>query len=76
VLKKMQKMNAAAPMSPMVFAWAYLGHGDKDKTLELMYEAYEQHSNVMTSLKVEPAFDPLRNDPRFIELLHRVRLDR
>jgi tetratricopeptide (TPR) repeat protein len=76
VLKKMQKMNVAAPMSPMVFAWAYLGHGDKDKTLELMYEAYEQHSNVMTSLKVEPAFDPLRNDPRFIELLHRVRLDR
>ncbi|MGB9068852.1 MAG: FlgO family outer membrane protein [Candidatus Acidiferrales bacterium] len=76
VLKKMQKMNAAAPMSPMVFAWAYLGHGDNDKALELMYKAYEQHSNVMTSLKVEPAFDPLRNDPRFIELLHRVRLDR
>jgi hypothetical protein len=45
-------------------------------TIELMYKAFEEHSNAMKSLKLEPAFDPLRSDPRFIELPHRVRLDR
>jgi hypothetical protein len=28
----------------------------------------------MTYLNVDPRLDPLRNDPRFIDLLHRVRL--
>jgi hypothetical protein len=41
-----------------------------------MYKACEEHSNVMTSLKIEPAFDPLGSDPQFTELLHRVRFDR
>jgi hypothetical protein len=37
-------------------------------------KAYAQHSNGLTSLKVEPAYDPLRGDPRFQELLQRVGL--
>jgi hypothetical protein len=35
-------------------------------------KAYQQHFNAMTALKVDPVYDPLRDDPRFQELLRRV----
>jgi hypothetical protein len=37
-------------------------------------KAYDQHSNGLTALKVDPVYDPLRNDPRFQNLLQRVGL--
>jgi hypothetical protein len=58
----------------MVNLW--LGPGDTDQALASLEKAYAQHSNLMVSLKVEPAFDPLRSDPRFQDLLHGVGLDR
>jgi len=55
---------------------AYLALGDKEKALDWLEQAYREHSNAMTGLKVDPAFDPLRNEPRFQEILRRVGLDR
>ncbi len=37
--------------------------------------AYQEHSNILQLVKVHPYFDPLRGDPRFTELVHRVGLD-
>ena len=37
-------------------------------------EAYAARSNSLSSLKVWPACDPVRGDPRFIELERRVKL--
>lgn len=48
--------------------------GDADRAMALLEKAYAEHSTVMTTLKVEPAFDPIRADPRFQSLLFRVRL--
>jgi TolB-like protein/DNA-binding winged helix-turn-helix (wHTH) protein/Tfp pilus assembly protein PilF len=59
---------------PKLFVLAYLGLGDKEQAFAWLEKAYAQHSNVMTTLKVDPAYDPLRGDPRFQELLRRVRL--
>jgi TolB-like protein/DNA-binding winged helix-turn-helix (wHTH) protein/Tfp pilus assembly protein PilF len=55
------------------FAWAYVGTGRKDQAIAALQKAYAERSNVVT-LKVEPAFDPLRSDPRFQDLLHRLGL--
>jgi DNA-binding winged helix-turn-helix (wHTH) protein/tetratricopeptide (TPR) repeat protein len=55
-------------------AGLYARLGNKDKAFEYLEGAYQQHSPLMGSLQVEPQFDPLRDDPRFDELLTRVGL--
>jgi len=61
-------------INPEPILWAYVGMGDKDQAFAWFERAYEDHSNVLTSLKVNPAYDALRDDPRFSELMRRVRL--
>jgi len=54
--------------------FAYIGAGRKDQAIALLQKAYTEHSNIVTSLKVDPRYDPLRDNPRFQELLRGLRL--
>lgn len=56
------------------FALAHTALGEKDQAFAYLEQAYAAHSSYMTSLKVWPAYDPLRSDPRFAELQRRVGL--
>ncbi|HEY3972859.1 MAG TPA: winged helix-turn-helix domain-containing protein [Candidatus Sulfotelmatobacter sp.] len=51
---------------------AYVGTGQNDLAIGLLQKAYAEHSNVVTTLKVDPNYDGLRTDPRFQELLRRL----
>ncbi|MGB8475940.1 MAG: winged helix-turn-helix domain-containing protein [Candidatus Acidiferrum sp.] len=53
----------------------YAQLGEKAKALDSLEIAFEQRSLSMTEIAVEPAFDPIRNDPRFQSLLRRVGLE-
>jgi TolB-like protein/Tfp pilus assembly protein PilF len=57
------------------FVSAYIGLGDKDQALAWLERGYQEHSNTLRLLKVDPVFDSLRSDPRFTDLLRRVGLD-
>jgi tetratricopeptide (TPR) repeat protein len=46
--------------------------GDRDKALEYLETIFQRREIWLTYLRVDPRLDPLRNDPRFIELLTRV----
>ncbi len=50
--------------------YAFLG--DKNKALNCLERAFEQRTNLMVSIKVNPAFDSLRSEPRFISLLKKM----
>jgi serine/threonine-protein kinase len=54
---------------------AYLGLEDREQAFVWLEHAYQEQSNILQFLKVHPYFDPLRDDPRFKDLLHRVGLD-
>jgi TolB-like protein/DNA-binding winged helix-turn-helix (wHTH) protein len=70
--EKLEELNHHEPVDPELIAWAYLGVGNTDQIFKFLEKAYTQHSNLLTRLKVDPAFDPLRDDSRFKDLLHRV----
>jgi TolB-like protein/DNA-binding winged helix-turn-helix (wHTH) protein/Tfp pilus assembly protein PilF len=53
-------------------ALMYVGLGDKDQAMKWLEKAYEEHFN--PSILLRPAFDPLRSDPHFQNLVHRIGL--
>jgi len=71
-LKRRQQTGyvAAAP-----FVNAYLGLGDNEQALAWLERAYQEQSNILQLIKVHQHFDPLRGDPRFKDLVHKVGLD-
>ena len=46
----------------------------RDETIALLQQAVANHSNAVTSIKVDPMYDPLRSDPRFQDVLRRAGL--
>ncbi len=48
--------------------------GEKDRALERLEKAYKERELALVELRVEPAFDGLRSEPRFVRLLHRIGL--
>ena len=73
-LEKLEKLNRRQQVDPVTMLWAHLGMGDKEEALADLERAYSGHFGIMTTLKVEPGFEPLRSDPRFQDLLRRVGL--
>jgi TolB-like protein/Flp pilus assembly protein TadD/DNA-binding winged helix-turn-helix (wHTH) protein len=70
---KRQQQRGYVPAA--AFVNAYLGLGDTDQVFVWCERAYQEKSNILQWIKVHPFFDPVRSDPRFADLLHRVGLD-
>jgi adenylate cyclase len=76
MLKKLQQKFRSKRVDVAPLVMASIGAGHNRAALDYLEIAYAQHSNMMTTLKVDPAFDMLRDEPRYQELLRRVGLDR
>jgi tetratricopeptide (TPR) repeat protein len=75
LLGQLKKRQQTGYVPSGVFVNAYLGLGDKEQTFVWLYRAVQERANLLEYVKVHPFFDPLRNDPRFKELVHQVGLD-
>jgi TolB-like protein/Flp pilus assembly protein TadD len=53
-------------------ALSYVGLGDQDQAIDWLNKAYEARFN--PSILMRPAFDPLRSDARYMDLLRRIGL--
>ena len=60
--------------NPMIVAVAYIYAGDGGHAVAWLEKAVAARSYGITYLAVDPAFDPLRSDPRFVSLLKRMGL--
>jgi TolB-like protein/DNA-binding winged helix-turn-helix (wHTH) protein/Tfp pilus assembly protein PilF len=73
-LKKLEQANGKRTLDPSILVVPNFCVGNVERAFALLTEAHAQHSNALTTLNVEPAYDPMRSDPRFQELLHQVGL--
>ena len=56
-------------------AVAYAGLQDREQTLHWLEASFEEHSEHIMLLKVDPTWNFLRGEPRFVALLRKVGLD-
>jgi len=75
--EKLQEIIAVSHrryVAPSYVALIYVGLGDKDSAFNWLEKGYQERSEHLLYLGVEPAVDSLRNDPRFASLVKRIGL--
>ncbi|MCM3871377.1 MAG: tetratricopeptide repeat protein [Pyrinomonadaceae bacterium] len=74
VLRELAARGERSYLAPYNMAVVYQGLGDKDGALRWLERAYDERDPHMVFLGVEPAWDSLRAEPRFADLMKRLRL--
>jgi len=59
---------------PVTVARCYLRAGEEELALNQLERGFELHDHQMITIGWSPAFDPLRDEPRFQDLLRRMNL--
>lgn len=59
---------------PKEAAYLHLLLGDKEKAIDLLRKAADDHYMPLAELKMDPRLDELRKDARVVEILRRIRL--
>ena len=57
-----------------IIADAYAELGDKDQAFQWLNTAFQEHDEGLMGLKTDFTLDPIRSDPRFVELVRKVGL--
>jgi TolB-like protein/Flp pilus assembly protein TadD len=70
ILNNLKNSSRHAVSNAPEIALVYVGLNDKDQAIAWLEKAYADRFN--PSLLLRPAFDPLRADPRFLNLVHRI----
>jgi Flp pilus assembly protein TadD len=73
-LKELKDASKQSYVPPYDFARVYNGLGDRQQALTFLEKAYEERSMLLTNLPTDPAWDSLRSEPRFKELLRKMGL--
>jgi len=74
VIKKWKETEKTNYIPNYWLAATYAAMGEKDAAFAELEKAYQAHDWFFQRLKVDPFMDPLRDDPRFKDLVHRVGL--
>ena len=74
ILSQLLEMRKKRYVSPYGIASIYACLGEKNAAFEWLETAYAEHDQTLVWVKVHPRLDGLRGDPRFQDLLRRMRL--
>ena len=78
LVEQLKRNDGPQPGSAPTFAlvWAYAGLDDKEQAFAWLERAREERRQRLSTLNVDPLLAPLRSDPRFTDLVHRIGLPR
>jgi TolB-like protein/tetratricopeptide (TPR) repeat protein len=75
MIENIDEVSGTPYDSPYVKAELHAQLGEKDQAIEWMKKAVEVRSPGVVTWKVDPAFDALRNDPRFMTVIREAGLE-
>jgi TolB-like protein/Tfp pilus assembly protein PilF len=73
----LREMTSKRPsgVSPYMAAIMFVELGEKEKAFAELEKSYELREYLLRFIKIDPSVDLLRDDPRFKDLLRRMKLD-
>ena len=74
LLKKLTALSKTEDLPRVSLAFLHIELGDQDRAFELLEDGYVLKDSNLVYLQCEPKFDPIRDDPRFHDLLRRMNL--
>lgn len=74
MLAELTQRAARQYVPPYSIALIQIGLGETEAAFNWLEKAYSDHSSEMIYFKVEPMLAPLRSDPRYQDILRRMRL--
>ena len=74
-LNELLKLSTGRFVPPYHIALVYNALDETDNALEWLEKGYEQRDPKMTFLKVEPKWNNLRSEPRFVDLMRRMNFE-
>ena len=73
-LAKLDSLAETGYVSPLTRVAIHAGLSEWDRALEYLELAFESHSPSLCLAKVDPRYDPIREDERFLRLLEKMDL--
>jgi hypothetical protein len=74
ILDDVRKRESTGIVDPALPGHILIGLGRRQEALTQLEKSVAVHSTSLTSLKVNPIYDPLRSDPRFAAFMKTVHL--
>jgi len=75
ILTELLKSATETYVPPSNIALAYNAVGEREKALEYLEKGFSERDVRMAFLKVEPQWDQLRSEPRFVDLIKRMKIE-
>jgi TolB-like protein len=75
-LEQLLSLSDKKYIDPYFIAWPYAAVGDAFSAFRWLNKAYSVHSEWLPWLRVDPLLENLHSDPRFNELLKKMRLEK
>jgi hypothetical protein len=72
VLEELQRAASRSYGLSHHVAGLYMWLGDKDSAFAWLERTFEERNGALIVMRVEPTWEPVRSDPRFVGLMDRV----